>query len=295
MKYLFKLILLILTISQLSAQNEFGAVGSHWNYFHSSHSGDGYGWDMILVEGDTIIMGKEHKILSRTYSRTQLYPESSTINSYYIVGTMLIENDSVFVNDKLILDFSMEIGDTLELNLDNGIINLVTDSITIENINGINHKKWYLQKLCIDGPSVGSNGYVEVLEGIGQVGAEYLFWNLDGCTVIGGGSNSLTCYNNGDFEYPEMTGCEILVNSKEINDEQIEIYPNPANEFLIITNSSYNIGKLKIYNSTGKMILEKSSIHSNSININISRFDSGFYFIELEGSKNTINKKFIKI
>ena len=60
-------------------------------------------------------------------------------------------------------------------------------------------------------------------------------------------------------------------------------------------NTAGNIGKLKIYNSTGKMILEKSSIHSNSININISRFDSGFYFIELEGSKNTINKKFIKI
>lgn len=288
MNYLAKALLLILITSPLSAQNEFGAVGSYWNYTHAPHSGNGYGWETILVERDTLINGKPHQLLSRSYSRTVFFPEFNTVYEYEMLGTMLIENDSVYVNDRLILDFSMEAGDTLTLDFMEGTVTLVADSITTEIINGIDHKKWNLQKLCPN----GNEEFVEVLEGVGPIGAEYLLWNMDGCTLIGGGINSFSCYQNGDFNYPETTGCEILVKSDELNPATIKIHPNPANDFLMISSEALNIATFKIFDAIGKVVLENYSLHTHSIHLDISEFSPGMYHIEL-GFKNS-DKRTIK-
>ncbi len=294
---LFNVILLLLFNNPVCGQNEFGAIGSHWNYGYSPHDGNGNGWDMISIEGDTMIDGELHKIVRRTYSRTEFFPQNNTIQNSYIYGTMQIKNDSIFVNDQLILDFSMDEGDTLEINVDfSGVIKLVADSITMETINGIDHKKWHLQKLCYVGTVVNGQEYVQIIEGIGQIGFEYLFWNLDGCVVLGGGSNNFHCYRNGDFSYPEMSACEELVSTEKPLKRAVGIYPNPANNTLYMDGKGVRVIKYQIYDMLGKRMTESTSSNDAFESIDISGLSQGIYCIAimLENRGEKVVSLFVK-
>ncbi len=287
---------MVYPIDHLIGQIEFGAIGSHWNYSHEHHNGNGFGWDMIFVEGDTLVNGTNQKILRRTYSRTEFFPQNSTVQGSQIIGTMLITDDSVFVNDRLILDFSMEEGDTLDLNFDyDGNVKLVTDSITIESIDGVDHKKWHLQKLCLLDSNIINTEYVEILEGVGQIGNEYLLWNMDGCLLIGGGTNSFSCYSNGSFNYPESNICDELVDIKDVDLSQLKVYPNPTNDLLFIESEEREIEKIRIYDSTGDVVFTDAAITPSDMEIDVASFSNGIYFIEISHrNKASYFKSFVK-
>lgn len=293
-KNLLTLILLVLIMGEITAQNEFGAVGSYWNYYHEHHSGNGSGWDMIKVEKDTMINGETHKLLSRTYSRTEFFPENTTINNSYIYGTMQIKNDSVFVNNDLILDFGMETGDTLILAPEEGRqIKLVADSVTIESINGADHKKWYLQKICFWEDEKYSQDYAEVIEGIGQVGGEYLFWNHDGCVVLGGGTNGFSCYRNGSFEYPEMVVCDQLSSNYDLEIDGVDMYPNPVTDLLYLSSEEMIVSELRVFDTKASVVLSKANLNVSTFDLDVSDLTPGLYYIELQFDRR--EKKFIKM
>jgi uncharacterized delta-60 repeat protein len=63
------------------------------------------------------------------------------------------------------------------------------------------------------------------------------------------------------------------------------IFPNPSNGNINIQSKGQGISKTSIYNSTGKLIYFKDQLNLNNINIDISEFKNGFYFL------NIINKK----
>lgn len=72
---------------------------------------------------------------------------------------------------------------------------------------------------------------------------------------------------------------------------EISVYPNPANERVTIKSGS-SIQQLEIYNQIGQ--LEKQIItSSNLVNLNVSEFDSGIYFIKVFSHENVITKKLV--
>ena len=81
------------------------------------------------------------------------------------------------------------------------------------------------------------------------------------------------------------------------SDINIEIFPNPNNEFINIT---YNLAsdkptQLKIYNETGQLVYTKES-STKTEKIDISRWSDGIYMISVEaGDKSRFYKKFVKI
>ena len=156
---------------------------------------------MISVEADTIINGEEHKIIRRTHYHKPIVNPAFSSSTLSIVQ---IKNDSVYLGDDLILDFSMTLNDSLYLENVQGVVDLqlAIDSITSEEINGISYTKWHGQKLCIDGtnPPFPYEPFT-ILESVGQIENGFLFWNTDNCS-IGGGLNKFKCYKNGDFTYP---------------------------------------------------------------------------------------------
>jgi subtilisin family serine protease len=88
------------------------------------------------------------------------------------------------------------------------------------------------------------------------------------------------------------------------DDNQLIIYPNPADKFLIITigkpaSSLYNINSadtfnhLEIYNSFGKKIRYINSNRDNTLSIDLSDFPSGSYFIRHTGSSKSITVPFV--
>lgn len=282
----------LLFINGVLCQNNIGEIGSYWLYNYEYHSGNGFGKEMISVEKDTSINGELHQVLRRTYERTEFNPQSVTLQGSNIYGTMFVKNDSVFVNGELILDFTMEVGDTTEvfaLDIAEKVF-LVTDSIGFENINGIDHKKWFLQKLC----PLDKKEVVTVIEGIGQIG-EYLFWNSDGCHAIGGGTNKLSCYRNGSFTYPEVTDCEqlVLVSNQNPERNSIKIYPNPVKSMLQLSSDEMPIDEIKIYNYQGMIVYQEKFSKIKSKNLDLSFLTSGFYYIQLSNRKlNVVHKLF---
>jgi hypothetical protein len=68
------------------------------------------------------------------------------------------------------------------------------------------------------------------------------------------------------------------------------VYPNPADESLLIDTRGKAVNHVKLYNSTGRVIWERE-LHNES-NIDISKIASGLYFLQINKSEKGI--KFLK-
>ncbi|MGQ9846003.1 MAG: T9SS type A sorting domain-containing protein [Bacteroidales bacterium] len=79
-------------------------------------------------------------------------------------------------------------------------------------------------------------------------------------------------------------------------DVNISIFPNPATDFLhVFINAEENLFQnLKIYNSAGQLIFEKSiSSEDTEINIHTTKWIEGVYLLQMVGEENIFTKTFI--
>ena len=298
MKNVYRIFILSLfLLPQLKAQPEFGAIGSYWTYGYSPHDGNGNGWAQIVVEGDTVINGETYKILKRSSQWAQtLPPFDGSYGTFW--HTMLLRNDSVFIDEKLVLDFDMTLADSLIVTSVNGFMDLqlAVDSITTVQIDGVDYKKWYGQKICIDGVEPGPYESFEILEYIGQLWGEYLFWNTDGC-ITGGGSYGFTCYKNGDFTYPTGADCPVLmiVDVEEPGlDSELTVYPNPVEGILHLKAELAKLQRVSITDLSGKSVLEinnQNGIHQ----IDLNALKSGMYLLKVTARGGEAVRKVVKL
>lgn len=95
-------------------------------------------------------------------------------------------------------------------------------------------------------------------------------------------SRLLTITQNGDLA---------VIDSE--NEKNISIYPNPADDYLIINAKDLHINKIQIFDMVGKEIASYQG--NNEVKVNISNFTQGVYTIKFFIDSNKIvNKKFIK-
>lgn len=274
------------------AQNEFGAVGSYWRYGFEPHNGDGFGWTMIRIEKDTVINGEPFKKYQRKHYHNPFSgPPTETSN----FGLIQIKNDSIFLGNQVILDFKMVMTDSLYLQLDVDI-QLAIDSIGIEQIGGFDYKKWYGNKICIDGAN-GTGPYepFTILETVGQIQNDYLFWNTDNCS-IGGGFNNFVCYRNGDFTYPPGQECTDLIatNTRDLLEaKSIEIFPNPAENLLNIKSLNSKVEVVQIFSLEGQELLTKK-VNNKVVPMDLSTLEEGIYLLKVKTREGMIVKKFVK-
>ena len=98
----------------------------------------------------------------------------------------------------------------------------------------------------------------------------------------------------------EKLKCECDVSGIGIEESylaSLEIYPNPVNDVLLINapNDFKVIDSWSIYTMGGQLMRSQLiKITDTPIEINVSSFDSGVYFIELEVSGKMIRKLFVK-
>jgi PKD repeat protein len=102
--------------------------------------------------------------------------------------------------------------------------------------------------------------------------------------VAGGGNDLFIDDINISFEN--------TVNLYEKENSLITIFPNPSSNELNITSPAI-INKIKIFDITGKMILEKR--HSLSeIKIDIHQLNKGFYTVLIESEMTKVKRRFVK-
>ncbi|MCX6327239.1 MAG: T9SS type A sorting domain-containing protein [Bacteroidia bacterium] len=92
------------------------------------------------------------------------------------------------------------------------------------------------------------------------------------------------------------TGKEVIIPGlKTTTDKQgFKLYPNPAASELYITTNEI-IREIKIFGVDGKLQFENNWINSNQLRVNLSRFTSGLYIINLKDAQGrVIQSKFLK-
>ncbi|MBO5811155.1 MAG: T9SS type A sorting domain-containing protein [Bacteroidales bacterium] len=82
-------------------------------------------------------------------------------------------------------------------------------------------------------------------------------------------------------------------NVEEIIADNINIYPNPTKDFVKLNAHGTQLKTIKVYNCLGMMI-EEIEVNANEVEINISGYNSGIYFINIETENGNQIQKVLK-
>ncbi|PLX13655.1 MAG: hypothetical protein C0598_03185 [Marinilabiliales bacterium] len=92
--------------------------------------------------------------------------------------------------------------------------------------------------------------------------------------------------------YKEMVSATSISDIASVN-ENITVYPNPANDVVNIRMEESLNGDLAIFDITGKLVYTESLLNSTIVSVDVSAFDKGLYFITLTGDNKKESAKFI--
>ncbi|HPQ07712.1 MAG TPA: T9SS type A sorting domain-containing protein [Bacteroidia bacterium] len=134
-----------------------------------------------------------------------------------------------------------------------------------------------------------------------QTGASYQWVDCNNAYApIAGATNiSYVAPSNGSYAViitvgscSDTSACQVITAISGISvSNQIQIYPNPANEFIYIDGVN-PMSKIEMYDAIGKLIITEKVI-SNSIKLNTHNLDEGVYFIRITSNESVLNKKVI--
>ena len=99
--------------------------------------------------------------------------------------------------------------------------------------------------------------------------------------------------DNGESEQSESFEFEIKGESISELENNLRIYPNPANDYIKISAVGSQLSVVKIYNYLG-ILIDEIETNSEELEINISNYNSGVYFVEINTEKENSIIKIIK-
>ena len=116
---------------------------------------------------------------------------------------------------------------------------------------------------------------------------------LDGKTHI---AEVVAVYENdmtsiGDLNIIINDWVNVMENKVKGND--ISIYPNPAKDFVKLSAVSSQLSAIKIYNSIGMMV-EEMEVNANEVEIDVSKYNTGIYFFNIQTENGNHIQKVLK-
>ena len=297
MKKILLAFISICFLTNLYAQ-EFAPIGAKWHYTENFAFSANVSYLYAESVADTVIKGKNCKKLINNgglacgYHSFQdyIYNQDSAVY-FYLAATdtfQLLYDFKTKKDSSWIIVFSTDVSSYLDT------LKVTVDSISFVNINGYN-----LKKLWVNYKPLNSDlGYIypsTIVDKIGDV--NYLF-NLNSYRVAcdGNFSQGLRCYQDPQFGFYN-TGIASSCNYTGVNElksDKIEIYPNPAKDYINFDMGMYKDFQLSVYNSVGQTVLKKQLTSSNTT-LNIQSFQSGMYYYQLINNKaKVISGKFLK-
>ena len=253
--------------------------GNEWNTLCVVSAGlfiEGYSNYVNWCSGDTLIDGAQY---------TKLMGTEDGENPHLF--TLLREEDSKVwarlnnQTERLLYDFNANVGDTLRI----GYIGeeLIVDSISIEQIGGIDRKMYWFG---LEYDFIGEPYAIETwIEGIGSSFGLLYSGTED---VVGGYSVGLCFHQNGDliWQNPQYGYCT-YDDVEDNKDSEISIYPNPVRDMVVI--EGIEVFEVHVFNSLGQLIKEtKDNV------LDLSDHEAGIYIIKVITPSETITKQIIK-
>lgn len=251
------------------------------------------------LDGDSLINGEVYQKLVYT---TDSVGGTSSLYALLKEDTMsqrvygIIPGDSI---DKLLYDFSLQKGDTVELNpfasveyphtYFNGAYRVVIDSVDsvwignelrrrliVSNIWVDNHKEFWIE-------GIGSE---RGLLGAGTAGQDF----------SDGPYPTLLCFeNDGVLLYQDSYHQSCFLEYTSVNDinfsSPIDIYPNPVKDHLTIENEFQGKVRYKLVSVAGRLV-KQGLITENTLDL--TNLESGMYFLRLYSGANIYVKRLYK-
>lgn len=184
------------------------------------------------------------------------------------------------------IDYSNE----LIINSDNGyLLGGATESF------GFGKSDLYLIKTDSNGVS-NCNKQQDTVPTLGSYTVPQVNYTLQKKT--GGASANIT-FTNTNTVFADSVICSTIITNIHQQEsqiiKQIEIFPNPSNEFTkVVWNDIQDYDFISLINMTGEKVIEKNVYGKNSIQLNISSIAPGMYFIEFKNKSTKVYRKIIK-
>lgn len=291
-----KLLIIIFFTFSANAFSQYKAMlglGAKW---HTNHIFFGADNETYTISKDTIINDTTYYQITESwtnpFSAPILLREDTANRKVYLKYS---NNE-----EKIIYDFSMSVGDTINsYNFSIGYSEMILDSIS-SNLTTFD-SNFTLPSIFIENPKIFhfSNG-VKWIEGIGSLGGPL------GSTIGWDGLDMLMCHydsaNNWNYHFyysqddPLCEGPEFAILEYN-NDNNITIYPNPANDFLQIgfkTSNNESI-RIELFDCIGNRIMIDETNSSQQHELEIQTLKNGIYFLQIYSDDTLIEtKKIIK-
>lgn len=139
----------------------------------------------------------------------------------------------------------------------------------------------------VNPPTTGELYFLEnsdpIAQGAGNVLDSFFNVDIDG---VGNGAGTLDYYGGND---PVLDSFDFqTLKVEEVNPIMINIYPNPASEYIYIS-TSHTIQYVKIFDILGKEVVYLT----NNNTINVSKLKTGIYILKVMTDNGSITKKII--
>ena len=189
------------------------------------------------------------------------------------------------INEKLLFDFSLNIGDTLKpYSTYSCLTPIIVTQIDSILVGGNFRKQW----------TVNNGGCLwdgKIIEGIGSLFgllepySNFERWGFVDCYSV----NSVTMFS-------QSPDCPVLITQvdKQIKVDNVTISPNPAKNSITISQTETTFVKYEIYSLNGKLVAE-SKINSILQKVDLTGYTEGMYIVKLIGAQKVEFKKIVVV
>lgn len=294
-------IMAILTITFYG--QDFAPVGAEWYYNERfAFSGD-INYIKFTTEKDTLIFGenckkitKRHKIVCNDRPEIEyLFSRNDTV--FFL--------DTIFNDFQILYDFSASATDSWIIKIKDeeqeiDTLTITVDSVSTTQINGQDLKTLYVT-YDKDDENMPETYTSTIIEKIGDI--KYMFnwypWSNVACD--GNYTSGLRCYQDSDiglYSTGIVDSCDYVYIWTGIDNvkstDQIELFPNPAQDFVEIKAKDYSNYTIELYDLNGRLQKSGNAVGSN-FKLDLSNIAKGVYIILMQNNNQIIGyKKLIK-
>ena len=293
----------LLSIQTVAYSQNFIDETKQWTIVSCYDDGYYFATTFYKFSGDSILNGiSYHKLYESTDSSQVIW----NVNSLWWE-----RNDSVFQyytqygnsNDTsiLIYDFNIEEGDSFFVKF-NSYYSFYMKVDSIRNIEwgGSIRKHWFFCVLNSDSSTCNSTVWIE---GVGQ--SRLFTLSSEGC-LIGGKNHQLLCFKADNLIYqnpyfiscemqnPYYTNCYVSVPSITKSKELINLFPNPATNYLTLNIDNVQLlpFNFQLYDMQGRLQL-KGKTSATQTEINVATLPRGLYVLKIITNQQIETKKIV--
>ena len=295
MKLKATLLILFATFTSILYGQGLLQNGAEWTYTYYEFWSPFVDYNNQAITGDTIIENKPCKILSKRYRHCDARREVEYI---YQEDKKLYYYDHPIARFRMLYDFGAEVGDTIEIEYwfgfdlngeGDSIFYIRIDSIDLIEYDSIELKRFHVSYdfLFQEEVMFYESNYDQgvIIENIGST--KNLFYLNDNGICDGSYNSGIRCFNHphlGLLQFGEIN-CDSTwlingVNENLLLDGQVEVYPNPAKDILLLESTqTVNDASIKIFSMDGKLalILQRDVIANQSIGMDVSQLQPSIY------------------